>query len=290
MAYGSAATGYRLPGFNTRIFQAGQIEQQYPTVLISYEIGFKADLFDRRLRLNGNVFYMDYSKRNGTFSGNEARYDPSAVNLVIKPGDQQLVADGPANTNWSKSFTNCQPWDRSVLGPGNGTTTGIECIGRSWNYPVTGGDPIKGFELEATIKPVGNLVANYSLGYTDRGSTTGRPLTFPDWTMSGGVQYKIDIPALSGSITPRLDWFWISRVAWHDTYTKYDDPPRSTFNARIAYDNRDQGYQVALGVTNLTNKKYYLQKSLFIQLSGSPVNIGQPAEPRSWYLSVSKAF
>src|SRR5690606_16379193 len=134
---------------------------------------------------------------NGSFSGAEPRYDPSAVNLVIKPGDEQLVPDGPVGTQWEGQFTNCVPWDRSVLGPGNGATTGIECIGRSWNYPVAGGDPIKGFELESVLEPIDGLVINHSLGYTDRGTATGRPTNFPDWTMSGGIQYTADVPALS---------------------------------------------------------------------------------------------
>ncbi len=102
MVYASASSGYRLLGFNTRIFR-GPTEQQYLTALISYEIGFKADFFDRRLRLNGNVFYMDYSMRNAAFSGREPRYDPSAIDLVIKPGNQTLVPDGPIDTDGKAS-------------------------------------------------------------------------------------------------------------------------------------------------------------------------------------------
>ena len=85
---------------------AGQIQQQYPTALISYEAGFKVDLFDRRLRLNGDVFLMDYSQRNGTFSGNEPRYDPNSTTLVIVPGNQTLIPDGPAGTDYADAFNN----------------------------------------------------------------------------------------------------------------------------------------------------------------------------------------
>ncbi len=290
MVYASAATGYRLPGFNTRIFQVGQIEQQYPTALISYEAGFKVDLFDRRVRLNASAFLMSYSQRNGSFSGNEAKYDPSSVNLVILPGDQTLIPDGPDGTQWEDTFTNCRNYDAALDGPKNGTTVGITCISRSWNYPINGGDPIQGLELEATFEPIDNLVANYSFGYTDRGSTTGRPVGFPDYTMSGGVQYKIESEWLHGTLTPRLDWFWISKVAWSTDYTHLDDPARSTFNARLTYYNTDNDFEVAVGVTNLTNKEYYQQKTIFIQGLGASANIGQPAAPREWYLSVSKHF
>src|SRR5690606_15575838 len=204
MVYASAATGYRLPGFNTRVFQAGQVEQQFPTSLISYEVGFKADFFDRRLRLNGAAFWMAYSMRNGSFSGMEPRYDPNRTDLVILPGDQTLIPDGPDNTQFSNDFTNCRPYNAATDGPPNGTTVGIQCISRSWNYPVSGGDPVRGFELEATIEPIDDLTINGSLGYTDRGSTTGRPIGFPDWTASGGIQYVFGVDALQGTLTPRL--------------------------------------------------------------------------------------
>ena len=296
MVYASAATGYRLPAFATRVFQAGQIQQQNPTALINYELGFKVDLFDRRLRLNGAVFRMEYSFRNGVYSGNEPRYDPSNATLTVLPGTtpsntMTLVPDGPDGTEWETAFTNCRPYNAATDGPVNiANGVGIQCINRDWNYLVKGGDPIQGIELEASAEPIDNLLINYSVGYTDRGSTTGRPIGFPDWTMSGGIQYAVDVPEISGSITPRLDWFYISEVAWSNDYTHLDDPARSTFNARLTYDNDDLDLQVALGVTNLFDEEYYRQKTVFIQGLGAGANVGQPAPPREWYLSVSKRF
>ncbi|MGX7893938.1 TonB-dependent receptor [Tsuneonella sp. HG222] len=289
MVYASASTGYRLPGFNTRIFQAGQIEQQFPTALISYEVGFKADFFDRRIRLNGNAFWMDYSMRNGSFSGREPRYDPSSTALVIKAGQETIIPDGPIGTEWEGKFTNCRAYNAATDGAPNGTTVGIECIGRSWNYPVKGGDPIKGFELEATVEPIDFLVANFSMGYTDRGSTTGRPLTFPDWTLNGGVQYRFDVPQISGTLTPRLDWFWTGKIAYSTNYPEFDTPARSTFNARLTYDNEKDDFEIAAGVTNLLDKEYFIQRTIFTR-SALSVDLGQPGEPRSWYLSFSKRF
>jgi iron complex outermembrane receptor protein len=290
MVYVSAATGYRLPGFATRVFQIGQIQQQFPTALINYELGFKLDLFDRKLRLNGAAFQISYSQRNATFGGQEARYDPNNPVLTILPGNQTLIPDGPDGTANETSFSNCRDYDAATDGPANGTTTGISCISRTWNYAISGGDPIKGLELEATLTPTYGMTVNYSFGYTDRGSTTGRPIGFPDFTMSGGVQYKIESDWMHGSLTPRLDWFWISKVAWSTNYYKYDDPARSTFNARLTYRNTDDNWEVALGVTNLTNKTYYQQKTIFIEGLGAGADIGQPAAPREWYLSVSKHF
>jgi iron complex outermembrane receptor protein len=293
MVYASAATGYRLPGFATRVFQVGQIEQQFPTALINYEIGFKADLFDRRLRVNGAAFMIAYSQRNGVFGGQEARLATDGKTILAGTtlaNTMTLITDGPDNTAFTNNFSNCRLYDAATDGPRNGTSVGIQCITRQWNYPVTGGDKVKGLELEATAQPIDGLAINYSLGYTDRGSTTGRPIGFPDWTMSGGIQYKIDAAPLNGTLTPRLDWFYISKVAWSSDYTHLDDPARSTFNARLTYRNTHDNYEIALGVTNLFDKEYYLNKTVFIQGLGAPANIGQPAAPREWYLSISKHF
>lgn len=298
MVYASASTGYRLPGFATRVFQVGQIEQQYPTVLVNYELGFKADFFDRRLRLNASAFYMAYSMRNATFGGNEPRYDPNASTLVVLPGTtpsntMTLVPDGPDDTEWASAFTNCRPYNAATDGPVDiAAGVGIQCINRTWNYPVSGGDPIKGFELEASAEPIDGLTISGQVGFTDRGSTTGIPVGFPDWTYSAGIQYRIEAPWADGTITPRLDWFGNSSIAYstRDDAQHLTEKPRSTFNGRVTYDNEKMGLQFALGVTNLFDSHYYRQKTVFIQGLGAGANIGQPAAPREWYLSVSKHF
>lgn len=295
MVYASAATGYRLPGFATRVFQKGQIQQQTETALINYEIGTKIDLFDRRVRLNAAAFQISYSRLNGTFSGNEARYDPTdpagvRIAAGIAGNNQTVIPGGPADTAFATSFTNCRPYNAATDGAPNGRTVGVQCVQRTWNYAVGSGNKIKGFELEATVMPIDNLTGNFSLGYTDRGSATGRPVGFPDWTASGGVQYQVEADAIGGSITPRLDWFWISRVAWSANYPRLDDPARSYFNGRVTYSNEEHGIDVSLGATNLFNKKYYQQKTTFADGFGAGQNIGQPAAPREWYLSVNKRF
>lgn len=78
LAYASVTTGFKGGGVNPRPFfgpSAGecsdlppgvlapcnQINSFNPETIITYEIGFKADLLDRRLRLNGAAFWNDYS-------------------------------------------------------------------------------------------------------------------------------------------------------------------------------------------------------------------------------------
>src|SRR5690606_40003870 len=68
--------------------------------------------------------------------------------------------------------------------------------------------------FELTAQPFDNLTINASAGYTDRGNETGRPVGFPDWTASGGIQYTFESAAANGTITPRLDWFYNSEIAY----------------------------------------------------------------------------
>ncbi|WP_408590666.1 TonB-dependent receptor [Novosphingobium sp.] len=76
--YASAATGYKGGGVNPRPFfgpssgecsalppgvaaPCNQVKAFKPESLTTYEAGFKADLFDRRLRLNGSLFVNKYN-------------------------------------------------------------------------------------------------------------------------------------------------------------------------------------------------------------------------------------
>lgn len=59
--YARIATGYRAGGFNAPdTAQAGNMVPFDPETLTSYELGFKSELFDRRLRLNAAVFHSNY--------------------------------------------------------------------------------------------------------------------------------------------------------------------------------------------------------------------------------------
>ncbi|QZH76616.1 MAG: TonB-dependent receptor [Erythrobacter sp.] len=78
LAYASVTTGFKGGGVNPRPFfgpstgecedlppgvlaPCNQINSFNPETIITYEMGFKADFFDRRLRLNGAAFWNDYS-------------------------------------------------------------------------------------------------------------------------------------------------------------------------------------------------------------------------------------
>jgi iron complex outermembrane receptor protein len=284
LIYASAATGYTLPGYNSRPQQKTQIYQSDPASDIAYELGAKLDLFDRRLRLNIAAFYTDFRNRPTSISGGAEPLLDATGNPI--PGNQQLepLPGGPPGS------TRCSS---TLVADG----TGIVCTGRSYftNQPAK----IRGFEAEFTAEPVDGLTINGSVGWSKftapdleaRTVVENRRQNNPFWTANMGVQYRIEAPSLGGSITPRLDWNYQSDQIYSSVSTKPLLPARSLFNARITYDNDKYDFAVALGVTNLFNKFYWVNIFDFNAFGGSlPQTDGQPSEPREWSLTVSKRF
>lgn len=65
--YASWSRGFRSGGFNSRANNALQVRIPYdPETVDSYEVGVRAELFDRRLRINPTVFHTTYSNRQET--------------------------------------------------------------------------------------------------------------------------------------------------------------------------------------------------------------------------------
>jgi len=281
LLYGSASTGYTLPGYNPRPLQTTQVAQFDGNEDIAYELGAKLDMFDRRLRLNLAGFYTDFNNRPSGIGGAEALLNDQGQPQV---GDQQLVPlpGGPPGS------TQCST---TRVAPG----TGIVCLGRTYyrNQPAK----IRGFESELTAEPIDGLLINGSLGWSKltapdiAARIVNRRQNNPFWTASAGIQYKVDTPSVQGSITPRFDLTYESSQIVSGTSTKYNDlmPGKVLVNTRLTYANDPYDFTVALGVTNLFNKFYYVNVFDYQGL-GYPQTDAQPAAPREWYLTVSKRF
>jgi iron complex outermembrane receptor protein len=279
--YGSASTGYTLPGYNPRPLQYTQVAQFDGNEDLAYELGAKLDMFDRRLRLNLAGFYTDFNNRPTGIGGAEALLNDQGQPQV---GDQQLIPlpNGPTGS------TQCSP---TRVAPG----TGIVCLGRTYyrNQPAS----IRGFEAELTANPIDGLLINGSLGWSKlkapdiAARAVNRRQNNPFWTASAGVQYTYESESFEGSLTPRVDMTYESSQVVSGSSTKYNHlmPAKALFNARLTYDNTAYDFSVALGVTNLFDKFYYVNVFDY-QFLGYPQTDAQPAAPREWTLTVSKRF
>jgi iron complex outermembrane recepter protein len=61
LLYASATSGFKSGGYNARAAVGGRLESFNPEKAWSYEVGFKSDLFDRKLRFNVAAFQIDYT-------------------------------------------------------------------------------------------------------------------------------------------------------------------------------------------------------------------------------------
>jgi iron complex outermembrane receptor protein len=60
-------------------------------------------------------------------------------------------------------------------------------------------------------------------------------------------------------------------------------------NARLTWQNLNKDLSVALEVTNLTDKYYYLTNFNLVG-AGAGFNKSQPGRPREWAVTVKKSF
>jgi iron complex outermembrane receptor protein len=264
MVYAQASTGFRPGGIFARPVTVYQLLPFSGEELTAYEVGLKSQWFDNRLRANIAGFYSDYNKHLTTRS------------------EYQCLGETPPPT----------PKESPSLCPPGGFVT--------WGVSITTPATIKGIELELEYEPIDKLLIGLSGGYHQYRSgvhTPGDPgyvypgnIGQPEYNANGSVQYTMKVTG--GSLTPRLDWFYIShqtngpRASSAPPDPLYIIPARSTFNARLTYQFDNSNWSVAVSCTNLTDKYYY--NTLF---SGSGLALsGNVAPPREWAFTVRRNF
>ena len=251
MTYFQFATGFKGGGISPRPYFPQQVRGFGPEKLKSYEIGIKTDLFDRKLRINGAAFYMDYSDYQASprvCVGDDGQALPLPYGTPGLCGQYLNVAD--ATVKGLEAEIQFRPIDRLM-------------IDASASY--------LDFKFGAPFIATGEVVKGAS-----------RP-GIGDFKWSAGIQY--DIPLLGGTLTPRVDAFYTpgycgnlacTEIAKNDSYT--------LANARLTYRTAEKDWSVSLEVTNLTDKLYYLNKFVTVYANG------QPGRPREWAVTVRKTF
>nr|WP_250890481.1 TonB-dependent receptor [Sphingobium nicotianae] len=289
MVYASASTGARLPGYNTRPQQPSQVVSFGSEETLAYELGIKADLLDRRLRLNADVFYTDYKSRYTSVTGAEA----NTLSGAPVAGTCVLVGFPAGGTG----ATACRatPFDPNTETRNLANGVGVLSIPRTYFVNTPG--KVKGFELEMEFRPIEGLAINGAVGYSKFDSpdlkiatrANDRLAGLPEWNGTMGIQYTIPAEPIGGTVTPRLDWFYTGDIAMSAARNTYNQPAYSLFNGRVTYANTEHEFTVSLGVTNLFNKRYY-QNFFIYQDIGFPNVNGQPGTPRQWFVELSKKF
>ena len=204
-----------------------------PEVLWNYELGVKADFFDHRLRINGALFYMDWSdmqveflvpQLEGTAGGSIISNAKSATSKGLELSLSALPVDN-LRVNFNVGYL------RAQLG-------------------------------EATIF-IRNNVCNHRPPSTEcnhvlDGKTT--PLS-PKWTMSADAEYSFPIYANNEGFA-RLEWTFRDTVETtlvegliQEKGFPWQVPSYDFFNLRAGVRRKD--FSIVAYAENLFNSNYY---------------------------------
>jgi iron complex outermembrane receptor protein len=253
LVYASVATGFKGGGVNPRPFVPDQALPFDPETLTTYEAGFKADLLDRRWRLNGAVFFNKYKDIQGT-------------KLVCPESVLNFPCLRPENV-------------------GNGEMKGFELetqIFPADGFSIDGSLAYIDFEYTGPFDDVTGTLVNTSIPID-----AVTPYT-PEWTYSFGIQYDHELS--SGSeLSFRVDGSYQSEIYTTSENTPFslvDD--YFLTNGRIAFTTADDDWQIYGEVKNIFDKYYFLTKSDASNSLG--IVTGMPGLPRTWTIGVKKNF
>jgi len=249
LVYAKAARGFKSGGFNGRPINGGSVGSYDPEYIFSVEGGVKSDWWDNRLRFNGAVFYYDYKDLQLTSVSIDA-FGALAL-IVINGGDAQAWG--------AEAEIEAQPFD------------GLNIRG-SLGY----------IDLEYT-----RLEASALAGAGIPGLNAALPKA-PDLTGSLSVQYTVPVQDY-GNLSIRGDWTYRSENFADVKNTQaIKQRAHSIVNARIAFEDPDNGWVLAVFVTNITDVRFV--ESGLSAITSFGTEEGFFNRPREWGVSIKKTF
>ena len=251
--YAQFATGFKGGGINPRPYYVLQIQPFAPETVKSYELGFKSQWFDRRLRLNVAAFHNKYQDIQLTLSSCPSLIPPGAPPNCYLPANV-----GSATINGAEAEVELRPASGFL-------------IDSSLSY------------LDFQYKQVdpATLV-----------TLSDKPPFTPKWKFSVGAQYEVQLGS-SGSITPRIDFQTQSeQYSAARNFPNNRIPAYGIVNGRLTYRSSDRNWQVALAVTNVFDKYYavYIDDNSSPHVAPDQWVTIQPGRPREFQLSLKRNF
>ncbi len=158
LLYGSVSRGFKSGGFNGRPTVAAEVEPFEPEFVTTYELGFKSDLLERRLRLNGAIFFNDYEDiQIGSVSADQT-------------GNLVLVIDNAAEAEvWGAELEFI-----AQLSPALRITGGLGYLDAEYTDVGTATDITKSSEFVKTPEFTANLGVEYTHPLGSQGELSWR--------------------------------------------------------------------------------------------------------------------
>jgi iron complex outermembrane recepter protein len=248
MAYATWSKGYKTGGWTTRLSNPLPTAPGFsPEKATTYELGLKSTLIERKLQVNAAVFQTEYK-------GIQLNFQQGSSPTIQNAGDAR----------------------------------------------------IKGFEVEVTAAPTDSLTLNASVGYTDAKYTAVlapaqvAPNPFqagvfvgavlpksPKWKFNFSPRYQVNL-GNGGKIVLLADYTHTTSL-WNDTERAYLLRRGATdlLNGSITYKEPGEHWDVTMGMTNITDKRYLTNGQA--QIAGGQF-YGTYSRPREWYARLGVKF
>jgi iron complex outermembrane receptor protein len=261
LIFANVARGSRSGGFNGRANALVATTPFDPEYALTYEIGEKAEFLNHHLRINATAFFTDYEDLQQTVltcirePNGECRIDVGE--FVYAP----IVANAAAARIYGGEL------EAVALGP-NGRLR-VEAMLGYLNGSFTSVDP------EATAAT---------------GLTTDSVMPFiPEWTGALAAQYTWNVGF--GSLTPRVDYSYRSRVAFNINPGPWGQQGAiGLFNATLTLADAKDRWSAQLYGRNLTDKDYVLLYDEYRPVVGGPGGVATMADPREYGVTVTMRF
>lgn len=233
LLYLSANRGFKSGGFNDLALPA---TPYLPETLDAYEAGFKTDLFDSRIRINGAGFYYDYKNLQVT------RYENGILLLYNGAGAEVYGMDLDAEALVTS---------RLRVGAGLSVIHGRykSFPNADITFPAPGG---------GTIITTGSAKGN-RLSYT------------PDWTVNLSANYSIPLPV--GTLDLAVAYFhsdgFVGSPDERLRQKAYD-----VVNASASWSSDDEAWKISIYGRNITDELY--ASALYAQANGDAIQYAAP--------------
>lgn len=263
--YASVATGFLAGGFSETCSQEPTCIAYDPEKNINYEVGFKADLLDSRLRFNAAAFYTDFEdlQRNQVFRFTDPVSGVEGQETITLNAGESNAKGVEIETTWL-------------------VTENLQVKG-SLGYLDASYDVFEFEGLDLTDLDIpfaskwqvgGQITYDHPLG-------NGGHMTF-----AASVHYQSDAemspfdPNAATGTNPKF----AGMVARHPTYTQLEE--RTLIDAAATYNSPDERWFASLFGKNLLNEEYRVSANSV----GGLWNFSQYGAPMQWGVELGFLF
>ncbi|MFC7379160.1 TonB-dependent receptor [Brevundimonas sp. GCM10030266] len=255
MLYASVARGVKSGGFTT--YNGTSATPFKPEIVIAYETGFKSDLFDNTLRLNGSVFFYDYE--NQQIQGLEYDRESGRLGKITNVPKSEIYG-GEIELSWMP----------------------IEGLTISQNFGYKEGEYTEYFAIDGAATDAANPVDGpWDVIITN--DRSGEPLQFPKYNYGGSVAYDWGMAGFDW----RAETNYMQRDAIYNAASSSVLPGYWLWNANFSMGPQDANWRVTLWGRNLFNTYYEETRNGF---NGSARPTASPNQGRTVGLRLSMDF